>query len=126
MEDQRREVRHLEAQDQVQTTLKLTWEVESVSDADGDGMVTLQVRPVPCGPRCGIDCECSGAMFAGSGPFHLRINGRKRLPFLGNLGRLLKDYEAMQARIARLQGAPAPASHETFEQAAATNAGRLA
>ena len=107
MEEQRREVRHLETQDQVQMTHKLTWEVASVSEPDGEDMVTVAVKPVPCGPKCGVACDCSSAMFVSTGPFQLRINGRKRLAFLGNLGQLLKDFEAMQARIARMRSGPA-------------------
>lgn len=85
---------------------KLTWEVHSLSEPDADGDVTVNVKPVPCGPDCGVACDCSSAMFGNIGPFQLRINGRKRLTFLGNLGQLLKEFEAMQSRIARMQCGP--------------------
>ena len=104
MEDHRREVRHLEIQDQVQSSHKMTWEVIDVGEPENDGTVTVQVKPVLCGPHCGESCDCSSATFGDCGPFKLRINGRKRLTFLGNLGRLMKDAEALQARIARLKG----------------------
>lgn len=104
MEDHRREVRHLEIQDQVQSSHKMTWEVIDVGEPESDGTVTVQVKPALCGPNCGGSCDCSSAMFGDCGPFRLRINGRKRLTFIGNLGRLLRDAEALQARIARLKG----------------------
>ena len=102
----RREVRRLTPGDQVRVQVNLQLEVSEIVNAN-DEVVTLSVRPVPCGPACGKSCDCHSAMFGESaGPYPLRLNSAQRLEVLGNLGQLLADSERIHAQIARLQGTP--------------------
>ena len=102
----RREARLLEREDQFQTAINVTWQVESAVEPSDDGTVQVTVRPVVCGPNCGSGCGCDSAILANCGPLSLTLKTTRRVTFLGNLGQLLKDAEALNARIARLQGAP--------------------
>lgn len=104
----RREARQLTAGDQIRVSVILQLEVSEIAGANGE-VVTLSVRPVPCGPECGQTCDCHSAMFGDhAGPYPLQLKGTQRLEFLGNLRQLLADVEQKQAQIARLQGGVVP------------------
>ena len=69
-----------------------------------DGMVEIQVKPVPCSETCSASCECHFSLFDGAeGPFPLRIGASQRVMYLGNLSQLLAESKRIQAQIARLQ-----------------------
>ncbi|MDZ4780707.1 MAG: hypothetical protein SGJ19_10675 [Planctomycetia bacterium] len=111
----RREARQLSPGDQFHLTLTIQVELSEAEQHD-DGRVTLRAKVVPCGPRCGEECECKSSVFKDtSGPFEFNLHGTQRVPYFGNLQQLLADSERIKKQIARLTGAEGDsAPHESL------------
>lgn len=102
----RRQAGLLEKGDRFEFSPKGVFEVvESEKKENGQVVVSLQLKPVPCGPECGTKCDCHFSLFSGvDGTLTLTLEPSQRLPYLGNLSLLEAEQARLQHHIAMLKG----------------------
>ena len=103
--EKRREAKQLQTGDVVQLQLNVNAEATATPEVSEDGkFVQAQVKPVPCGPDCGSECDCQfESLVSVDLPLIVRLKSTQRVPFVGNLETLRALRAEADARIKQLE-----------------------
>lgn len=88
--------------DCVGVSLSFYFEISRI-ERQGDGQVLLEVIPANCDhENCPDGCDCHYSLFDNhAGPFKLRMDGKRRLLFAGNLEQDEAQVRLLAARVKR-------------------------
>lgn len=101
----RKQADQVRARDRIGVTLQLFFEVKSAT-VNGSH-IELEVTPSQClHADCPSGCDCQSGMLAGHGsPLFLRVDGKSRLLFVGNLEEDEAELRRLTERVDRLRRA---------------------